>query len=888
MPSPVLTTRATKGEETPMLGPVPTTPTAKGQQVTIRFAIYDHEQAAYENLIEVFEGANPGLHIELVSIAETLGLDEENWQWPEDASQRLVSAADTLVMWIYFGDTRQGLVQDLSPLIEADHNFQPEDFYPGTLEAYQWDGGTWALPTAVDFKLICYHRDAFDEAGEPYPELGWTWDDLAAKAKALTVREGDQVTRWGFALPPFHDPRPFIEGRAGLLIDTTTDPPIPRFDQPEVIEAVRWYTDLFKEGVMTRLQPQEMPDGTSVWDSRTLYAGRLAAMWVDTFDGWQLASNWANVGVVPFPVDAPNSRTSPISTEVLAIVMSAGTRHPEAAWRWMDFLSRQAISDSWSGQRLPARRSVAESSGFWDKLDEELATTLRYAVDHSYTVPQEPEYISVYGALRLALDAILGGEKSVEEALAEAQERAMVYTQEVLARLAEITPVPPFVVAPPEEPAGEGVVTITFIPSLGSLAMQRYRGLARQFHETHPDIIVEVKATPFLTDPRDLQSLANTADCFLGYPSFQEPGNRAAILNLQPLLDADPSFTTNDFYPRVLESFTWQGQLWGLPAEVEPYVIEYNKDLFDAGLDYPTPDWTTDDFLALTVALTRGEGQDKQYGFVPEAYEGNALPLILQRLGARLIEESVDPPAVSFDDPATVEAMRWYAELFSVHGVRPVFVTDLAELEEAASFYTRDALINEGRAAMWTSTSSESAMALGRSGSNIGVVPLPVAPGGTGSYLSARGYFISAQAENPQACWQWLTFLTGQPEAVQGLPVRRSVVQSEAYRQQMGEERAAAYLASVAGLERPFQIFSEAPWLRGAMYWLFQAYGQVLRGEASVEEALSTAQRMADDYRACVMARDAFSDQEGWQACLKEVDPTLPDFLVGAGEEDRK
>jgi multiple sugar transport system substrate-binding protein len=560
-------------------------------------------------------------------------------------------------------------------------------------------------------------------------------------------------------------------------------------------------------------------------------------------------------------------------------------------------LSRQPTSER-RVQYLPARRSVAETSGFWDNLDEELATTLRYVVDHSYTIRREIEDGAVSRALNQALDAILEEGKSVEEAMAEAQVQAVAGIQKGYAYLAEITPVPPFVVAPPEgqAPAGQEAVTITFAPGLGSLAMQRYRDLARRFHETHPDILVEVKMVDFPINPSDLQSFASVADCFLGYPSLHNQQNRGAILDLGSLLDADPSFTTDDFYSPVLEQFTWQGQLWGLPAEVGPYVIEYNKDLFDAaGLDYPTLDgstelaevWTTDDFLALAVALTRGEGEDKQYGFVPEVYEGNALPLILERLGARLIDDSVAPPAFSFDAPATVEAMRWYADLSSVHGVRPVFVTDLAELEEALPFQEREALINEGRAAMWSSIVSESDISHVRSEPNVGVVSLPMVQGGTGSYRSASGYFISAQTEAPQACWQWLTFLTEQPDAVQGLPARRTVAESEAYRQQVGEERAAAYLASVTGLQQPFQIFSEDPWLREALYWLFQAYGQVLEGEASVEAALNTAQRMADDYRACVMAHDAFSHQEGWQACLKEVDPTLPDFLVEVGEEER-
>jgi multiple sugar transport system substrate-binding protein len=866
-------------------GVVTQVPLTEQAEATISFACHESELSQYEELAKQFQQQSPHIKLRVISIEETLGLDEENWRWPEDALQQLVSAADTLVVWIHPGNTYQGLVQDLTSFIEADPNFQPEDFYPGTLERYQWDGGTWALPITIDFQLICYHKDAFDKVGVPYPEPGWTWEDFLSKVRALTVREGDKVTRWGLALLFPHDAWSFIEGRVGPLLDTTTDPPTPRFDRPEVIGAVRWYTDMFlKEKLMTYVQRSKRPEGGSFLDMRMLYNGGLAAMWVDTYTVWRGTVGWPRVDIVPFPVDNPTSRSTLLLPR--AVVMSAGTRYPYAAWRWMDFLSKQAIS-AWGIHLLPARRSVAEMSGFWDKLDGELADVLRYAIDHGYTRLQGPEHDLIRANLLLALDAIIKGEKSVEEAMAEAQEQAMTHIQEYLARLAQVTPVPPFVVAAPEEqkPAGEEVMTITFTPGLGSLGMQQHRDLVKRFHETHPDIMVEVKAVPFLTDPRDLQSLANAADCFLGYPSFQEPENRAAILNLEPLLEADPSFAINDFYPQVLEQFTWQGQLWGLPAEVEPYVIEYNKDLFDAAdLDYPPLDWTPDDFLALAVALTQGGDDDKQYGFVPEAYEGNALPVILERLGARLIDESVDPPALSFDDPATIEALRWYAELATVHGVRPLFVTDLAELEKAPSFYAREVMINEGRAAMWTSSSSQSAMALGRNGLNIGVAPLPFGQGGTNSYLSARGYFISAWAEDPRACWEWISFLTGQWQAVRGLPARRSVAESEAYRQQVGEERAVAYLTSVAGLERPFQIFSEESWLRGAIYWLFQAYGQVLKGEASVEEALGIAQRMADDYRACVMARDAFSDRGGWQACLIEVDPTLPDFVFEAEE----
>ena len=50
-----------------------------------------------------------------------------------------------------------------------------------------------------------------------------------------------------------------------------------------------------------------------------------------------------------------------------------------------------------------------------------------------------------------------------------------------------------------------------------------------------------------------------------------------------------------------------------------------------------------------------------------------------------------------------------------------------------------------------------------------------------------------------------------------------------------------------------------------------------------MEEALDAAQQLADDYRACVIAGDDYSDAAA-QACVRQVDPTLPAFLFPASE----
>jgi len=859
--------------------PEATEPVAEMEQVTIRFAVLDRERAIYDDLIRAFEETNPELHVEVVSIEKALGLDpRSSLKWPDNADPQLLSAAEVVEIAVSHQLIQQGLILDLTPFLESDPTFQADDFYPGVLERYRWNGGTWALPIAIDFQLIFFNKDIFDQAGVAYPEVGWTWDEFATKARALTVREGDRVIRWGLARsrPAW---RAFVEDHAGPLVDNATAPPTPRFDQPEVTKAVRWFANLvLKEQIMPYTEPEDKADRTIVSKDVALIDKGLVAMWPEAAAAWPRRSQQNNVGVVPFPIDGPRACTTPAWARGLAI--SAGTTQPTAAWRWVEFLSQQAPDDLRpQTQSFPARRSVAESSASQENLDTELLDTLRYAVAHSYVV----NWTLGHEAFDDAMDAILSGKESVEDALAGAQTQAKTKILADLVTWAGTKPEPTFVVTLPEKkPASEDALSITFVPSLSSLDLEPYRDLADRFQEDHPNIVVEIKMPDRARGTPDLQSMAETADCFQWYPGFQDPKDREAILGLNPLLDTDSAFTTDVFFPHVLERFTWQGELWGLPADVMPYVIEYNRDLFGAaGKDYPPLDWTWDDFLALTVALTEGENEAKQYGFVAEVYELNVLLVILERLGAKLVDEDVEPPALSFNDPATVEAVRWYASLVTEHAVKPVFLTDIAQvMGSSAAYLEREVLIIDGRAAMWTGAGRIAAAFSDRSGLNVGVAPLPVAQRGTGGgYLTASGYFISAQTEHPQACWQWITFLTGQPLAMQGLPARRSVAESDDYRQQVGADQAAAYLASIGNAEcsTSLQHLSEDSWLGSATFWLSQAFGQIIEGKASIEEALDIAQRLADDYRACILA-SSDSAEGAMQACMKATDPTLPDF----------
>jgi multiple sugar transport system substrate-binding protein len=884
------------GTPTPeaMSTPVPAAPpTPDANQTTVLFAADEYEMASYNDLIKAFEKDNPGIKIKTISINEILGLGPLATSLPDDADERLAAGADVIsAAGGNAGPIDKGLVRDLKPFMDADTTFKSDDFIAGALEQFQRKGGTWGVPTSAEFQFVTFDKALFDKAGVKYPEAGWTWDDFTAKAKALTVRDGDTTAQWGF-IEPFPNHWRFIVSRVKSMIDRSTDPATPRFDQPDVRAAVQWYTDLYLKDKVTPYfpPPEGQVSALNLPESYKLVQAGKAAMSTDSGLSWQIRKQQnKNLSLAPLPIDKANDRTSPMFAS--GLVMSSGTTKPEAAWRWMSFLSQQAPASIATFKRLPARLSVLQSSGVLDKIDPDYAAALRYAFEH--VMPRESTPIG--SAFTDAIEAILKDGQPIDQALADAQTKAKENIAEAAKKEAEATPVPTVVVAAPKEtPVNQNATTIKFSLGTATFNAPAYRDLAKRFTEANPDIVVEIKQPDLIGQTSlDIPDVAKDVDCFMWAPSLQDPRNLEAILNLEPFLDADKSFDKNDFFAATLDQFTEQGQLWALPAEVTPYVIEYNRDLFDtAKAAYPKPGWTVDDFLATAKALTKGSGDNKQYGYVGDYFEANDLVLMLQALGAKLVDTTQDPPRVVYDDATMRSAMRWYADLHSKHDVKPMFVTDFAKLlgEASTALIERETMIDDERAAMWSAYAGMPNLtgSTKRPTMNIGVAPLPIGAAGSqgGNYVASNGYYISADTPARQACWKWITYLTSAVDVKQGLPARKSVAQSEAYKQKVGAERATAYQASLgeSGTSSVYEFFSgKNSWLSYSIFWLARAYGQIVDGTVPADKALADAQKLSDDYRACVVQNDAQSDVKQQRKCIKQVDPTIPDLLIGITE----
>jgi ABC-type glycerol-3-phosphate transport system substrate-binding protein len=898
-------------------------PAGDTETAIISFAVWDHERRLYEPLATTFMEEHPNIKVVLVpldDLTNVTGVDEDYSLLAQ--LRRIVSGADTAPATVVAPELlSSGLLLDLRPYMDADALFNADDFLPGALEQYSVRGGSWVLPRYLNVRTLNYNKDLFKRAGLPEPKPGWTWSDLLGYAEQIAKKNGKLVETYGF-LDNSAGSDPLI----GLLkeqgIDLFATPPQQiELDRPEIVNTVKRVRALTESGALfPPMDKAGLLDGLG--DPAELIRAGRAAIWTDDFamticDGPgcpqpQPASYSFAVGKLPYP-----SGLAGTFGGADGYIVSAGTAHPAAAWQWIEFLSRQATdapNDPANpgfnpAGRVPARIAPAEQTGFWQGLDAETAAAYKWAIAHSVPPPDHARDYMVFSALGPALQQIIGQGKDPRKALQQAQ-------KELQSQLAQLPPIPtptpnrgPLVVATPEpQEAPAGATTIAF--SADMYNPTELRKLARVFREGHPEIFVDIRPTTIYTEPPSLQQVARANDCFTWYAPPQTNADLKALLDIQPLFDADASFPQADYAPGLLAPYQHGAGLFGLPYAATFRTLNYNKTAFEAaGISPPSYRWTPDDFLAAAQALTKGEGDRKQFGYIPlgGSLQVQDLLFFVNQFGGRLTSGSGKDARPTFTDPKTIAAIQWYIDLATIHKVMPPL--KIAYRRADAGFAdTSYEGIRQGRAGMWFNQGLLFVDAVDGSSAQKGdgptplpfeerIAALPIGQGGLNSADgSIRGFHISAQTQHAPACWEWLKFLSGDINNLQGaIPARRSVLDSDAFKQHAPPETIRLAETYVAAFRQPSRQSSQdgdpnAFLYSFEQYWLFEAISDAIEGKQSLATGLAEAQTFTTAYMECVAknpnkpATCATQADPGYQGYMVEDPPVGSDGRAGPSD----
>jgi len=214
-----------------------------------------------------------------------------------------------------------------------------------------------------------------------------------------------------------------------------------------------------------------------------------------------------------------------------------------------------------------------------------------------------------------------------------------------------------------DETAGGG--TIGAGPATGTITMwaqgaeaERLPALLQQFQAANPDVKVNVTPIPWPAAHNKYQTAiagGTTPDIGqLGTTWMGEFGAASALA-------AVPSdLNTGAFYPGAVKSTKVHGGTFGVPWYVDTPVLYYRTDLAaKAGYRQAPATWT--EFKEMAKALRAKAGAKFGVGLAPKDFQG-FLPFAWSN-GASLT--SSDGTKWTLDDPAMVEAVRFYQSFFA-------------------------------------------------------------------------------------------------------------------------------------------------------------------------------------------------------------------------------
>jgi len=284
------------------------------------------------------------------------------------------------------------------------------------------------------------------------------------------------------------------------------------------------------------------------------------------------------------------------------------------------------------------------------------------------------------------------------------------------------------------------------------------REMLAQFHETHPNVRVFFTPDPDnLADTMLAEMAAGTApDVFWGgstfFPTWAQQGH---MLDLRSYVAADlDAATIAEWDPAQYRAFFLRdGRQFGLPKYHGAVALYYNKDLFDqAGVAYPTPAWTHEEYLAAMRQLSRDNetGQREGWGSMVDV-AWDRIQIHVNGWGGHFMAP-YDPAHCTLDQPKALAALEWLRTAMWDERVIAAFPDVLYMSPRSAFINQRVAMVEEGS---WVLKD-----VLLNADFRVGVAPMPSGPERRVTLATSDGYGIYAGTTYADAAWSLLKFLT--------------------------------------------------------------------------------------------------------------------------------
>ncbi|MBE1875022.1 extracellular solute-binding protein [Myceligenerans pegani] len=391
-----------------------------------KFGNFTQADELFKNVKADYEEANPGITVELVPIEAA-----QNDYFTKLAlmNRSPATAPDVMYEDTYMikSDVEAGYLLPLDDyLAEWD---EWDQFVDSAKQAGLGDDGrTYGVPMGTDTRGLWFNKDVLAEAGLPADWAPSSWDDILEAARAIKQSDPDVIPFNMYSGKPMGEAS-VMQGFEMLLYgtgDTLYEDGRWVLGSQGFVDSLEFIETVFSEGLAPT--PQQALDtniGNTV-QAEWLPDGKVGI----ALDGSWLPGNWLESGVAPWPEWSEKIGTAAMPTQNGAapgavsmsggwtLAVGAGTEVPDEAFEFVaTALNRE--NSLWfdvANSQIAVRTDVAEDPEY----TESNPTTGFFTdlVDVTHFRPATSDYPQVSNAIMVAMESVMTGQQTPEEAAA--------------------------------------------------------------------------------------------------------------------------------------------------------------------------------------------------------------------------------------------------------------------------------------------------------------------------------------------------------------------------------------------------------------------------------------------------------------------------------------
>ncbi|KEQ06270.1 ABC transporter substrate-binding protein [Pseudorhizobium pelagicum] len=404
---------------------------ASAETLTIA-TVNNGDMIRMQGLTEDFTSKNPDIELEWVTLEENVLRERVTTDIATSGGQYDIMTIGNYEVPIW---AKQGWLTELADLGD---DYDVDDLLPSIRGGLTVEDKLYAAPFYGESAMIMYRKDLFEKAGLEMPENP-TWEFIGDAARKITDRSADingiclrGKAGWGENMAFI---TALTNSYGGRWFDENWQP---QFDQPEWKEALQFYVDLMKDAG---------PSGASsngFNENLTLFQQGKCGMWIDATVAASFVSNPDDSTVADkvdyalFPSkEGVDNNGNWLWSWNLAI--PASSQKAEAAQKFIawatseDYAKLVASKEGWANVPPGTRTSLYESAEYKEAAAfAEPTLAAMNAADITkptvepvpYTGGQFvaiPEFQAIGTNVGQLFSAVVAGQSSVEDALAQAQ-----------------------------------------------------------------------------------------------------------------------------------------------------------------------------------------------------------------------------------------------------------------------------------------------------------------------------------------------------------------------------------------------------------------------------------------------------------------------------------